>query len=244
MVDRGGTNVPPVLQSNAGPQRATQHTSGSRSGSGSGSSTFSNTRRSRSSASTEPPSEPKPPPRKKQNKRERGASTSQLADDDPKRQIALERNRVAASKCRKKKKEWVSELQETKAGLENHHQQLQREYNGLLDEVSLMKNELISHAHCNDPNIDLWLDNEAKRFVQRATERYGHTHPGAAGLSGFADMRAPSVASTRHSFDATMMSPSSVAASQAGSIGSTGGMNFDHMPDSVFDHNTGNCDGV
>ncbi|ROT38884.1 hypothetical protein SODALDRAFT_249026, partial [Sodiomyces alkalinus F11] len=88
-------------------------------------------------------------------------------DDHPKRQKVLERNRMAASKCRKKKKEWVSELQETKTGLENQHLQLQREYNGLLDEVSRMKNELISHAHCNDPNIDQWLDNEAKRFVQK-----------------------------------------------------------------------------
>lgn len=208
------------------------HTSGSgsrsASRSGSGSSTFSQPHRSRSSVSTEPstepPSEPPEPPKKKPNNKGKSRRSSSQAtaadDDDPKRQKVLERNRVAASKCRKKKKEWVSELQETKAGLETQHQQLQREYNGLLDEVSRMKNELITHAHCNDPNIDLWLDNEAKRFVQKATERYSHAAhaahappllpphqqpqpPAAAGPSGFTDVRTPSVASTRQSFDGT-----------------------------------------
>lgn len=45
------------------------------------------------------------------------------------------------------------------------------EYNGLVDEVTRMKNELMSHASCHDPNIDLWLENEARRFVQSSAER-------------------------------------------------------------------------
>ncbi|KAI0021902.1 hypothetical protein F4780DRAFT_255065 [Xylariomycetidae sp. FL0641] len=89
-----------------------------------------------------------------------------------KRDAFLERNRVAATKCRQKKKEWVSDLEETKLGLENVNSHLQMEYNGLLDEVSRIRAQLITHAHCNDPNINKWVENEAKRFVLSQSDRY------------------------------------------------------------------------
>lgn len=92
--------------------------------------------------------------------------------DDTKRDKFLERNRVAASKCRQKKKEWVNGLEETKNGLESQNSHLQLEYKGLLGEVSRMKNELMTHASCNDPNIDKWIENEARRFVESASNRY------------------------------------------------------------------------
>ena len=92
-------------------------------------------------------------------------------EDDAKRTKYLERNRVAASKCRQKKKEWVHDLEETKAELESKHTDLQREYNVLLDEVSKMKNHLMTHAGCNDQNIDQWIEIEARKFVQKTTHR-------------------------------------------------------------------------
>jgi len=123
------------------------------------------TQTSKSSRTTDPSDAS--PPRKKGK---RGKAPTQDMHDG-KRDKFLERNRIAASKCRQKKKEWVSELQETKQGLENQHAQLQMEYNGLVDEVTRMKNELMSHANCNDQNINLWLENEARRFVQVSAER-------------------------------------------------------------------------
>jgi hypothetical protein len=81
----------------------------------------------------------------------------------------LERNRVAASKCRQKKKEWVQDLEETKGDLEAQHMRLQREYTSLLSEATEMKNRLMVHAGCNDANIDMWIENQAKKFVLDAT---------------------------------------------------------------------------
>ena len=105
-------------------------------------------------------------------------------EDDPRRSKFLERNRVAASKCRQKKKEWMSQLEEHKFGLENEHSQLQIEYNGLVGEVSRMKNELMSHAGCNDANIDRWLQSEAQRFVQQTSNRYDQTYMGYGSPDG------------------------------------------------------------
>lgn len=92
-------------------------------------------------------------------------------EDDSKRNKYLERNRVAASKCRQKKKAWVSDLETQKSDLEAMHSNLQREYSSLVDQVTQLKNDLMIHAGCGDRNIDSWIETEAKRFVQRTTDR-------------------------------------------------------------------------
>lgn len=91
-------------------------------------------------------------------------------EDDSKRNKYLERNRVAASKCRQKKKAWVSDLETQKTELERKHSNLQHEYTGLVNEVTQLKNQLMAHAGCNDPRIDGWIETEAKRFVDRTTD--------------------------------------------------------------------------
>lgn len=82
------------------------------------------------------------------------------------RQRSLEKNRVAASKCRKRKKQWTENLEQKKSGLESVHAELQSEYMELLQETSELKNFLISHASCQDPNIDIWIKNEASKYVR------------------------------------------------------------------------------
>jgi hypothetical protein len=116
---------------------------------------------------------------------------------DVKRDKFLERNRVAASKCRQKKKEWVNDLEDQKFGLESQNSHLQMEYNGLLGEVSRMKNQIMAHANCKDRNIDKWIENEARRFVQTTSERYDREQrrypsvPGSAGGGSMYPMEAP-----------------------------------------------------
>lgn len=89
----------------------------------------------------------------------------------------LELNRIAASKCRQRKKEFVSDVEETKNALETQYRQLLAEVNGLQAEISQMKNQLMSHASCNGPKIDRWIENEAHKFVQN-TVRYGQAQTG------------------------------------------------------------------
>jgi len=116
------------------------------------------------SASTDiTPPDQEPPKKRKSRKAKKGAGA---VVEEHRRSKFLERNRLAASKCREKKKQFVSDLEETKIALERQNAHLHREYNGLLGEVSGLKHHLMTHAKCNDPNIDLWLNNEATRFVQ------------------------------------------------------------------------------
>jgi hypothetical protein len=120
----------------------------------------------------QPPAEPATKPRRRRASKEPSLKEEDEDEDDGlddsgKRSKFLKRNRIAASKCRQKKKEWVNQLQDTRVGLENENNALHRQYNGLVDELSTIKNQLMQHASCNDANIDQWLDNEAKKFVQR-----------------------------------------------------------------------------
>ncbi|KAI1753292.1 hypothetical protein F4782DRAFT_497437 [Xylaria castorea] len=98
--------------------------------------------------------------------------TGNPREREGKRRHFLQRNRVAAMKCRKKKKEWVNDLEETKCGLESQNTQLHMELEGLVDEASRIRAQLMVHANCNDANIDKWIENEAKRFVIGTGERY------------------------------------------------------------------------
>jgi bZIP transcription factor len=155
------------------------------------------TRKSLSSQSTAP-DEPEPEPAKTKSKTTTKNKKSKKSTQEPtpepteepaedgKRSKFLERNRVAASKCRQRKKQWMSGLQDTKNELETQHRQLQLEHSSLVNEVSSLKNQLMSHANCDDPNINLWINNEARRFVQSEAGRVsisqvmqGHVGPGA-----------------------------------------------------------------
>ncbi|KAL8400564.1 hypothetical protein RB594_000817 [Gaeumannomyces avenae] len=122
---------------------------------------------------------------KRRDRRRKGSKGSEHDGDekDPKRDSVLARNRVAALKCRKKKKVFVSELEEQRIGLEQKHHKLQTEYSTLLNEVTNIKSRLMDHASCNDPHIDNWLDLEARRFVQTTKERYSRTYGNTDGLT-------------------------------------------------------------
>ncbi|OTB07790.1 hypothetical protein M426DRAFT_8389 [Hypoxylon sp. CI-4A] len=134
------------------------------------------------------PAQAKPPNKKRRQQKQEDEEEEEEADDDDlevdstKRNKFLERNRVAATKCRQKKREWVSDLEETRFGLESQHNRLQIEYSSLKSQITQIKSELMEHANCNDSNINTWIENEAKRFVLGASERYdqmlanmGHT---------------------------------------------------------------------
>lgn len=88
-----------------------------------------------------------------------------------KRDVIKQRNRVAASKCRQKKKEKVDELKEMKSSLERRNSELQLEYQRLRQELGMVKRHLIRHTDCNDPNIDRWVENEAKCYVQKLVNK-------------------------------------------------------------------------
>ncbi|KAL6691490.1 hypothetical protein J3F84DRAFT_164113 [Trichoderma pleuroticola] len=164
----------------------------------------------------EPP--PPPPPSQKRKLARRGAAAKK--EDAAQRSKNLERNRIAASKCRQKKKEWVLELEETKSGMELRHNSLRVEYFALLDEVTRIKNQLMAHAACNDPNINFWIEKEALRYVERCMDPPGERRPSAAA-------NAPG--------SCTLPSPAESQRSQLESpMHKHEGINLDYMPDELL----------
>ncbi|TLS26480.1 hypothetical protein PpBr36_04485 [Pyricularia pennisetigena] len=154
--------------------------------------------------------------------RSRKTSPDADGDDDGKRSTVLERNRVAALKCRKKKKEFVQDLEEQCVELETTNHALQTEAQGLLNESNSMKNHLMDHASCKDPRIDNWLEFEAQRFVRESKERAMREQGGGLTYEKLIESVAPTTAtisSHRSSLSESMMATS--RRSRQGSAGSS-----------------------
>uniref|UniRef100_A0A3P9AKZ5 Cyclic AMP-dependent transcription factor ATF-2 n=1 Tax=Esox lucius TaxID=8010 RepID=A0A3P9AKZ5_ESOLU len=69
-------------------------------------------------------------------------------DPDEKRRKFLERNRAAASRCRQKRKVWVSSLEKKAEDLNAMNGQLQNEVTLLRSEVAQLKQLLLAHKDC------------------------------------------------------------------------------------------------
>lgn len=115
------------------------------------------------------------PPQKRKSRHTKSARSIKEEEEEDdgdgtpdKRQKFLEKNRIAASKCREKKKRWVHDLEHNKSELERQNFELRVEHRTLINDLSQTKSMLMNHSACKDPNIDRWLDNEARRIVQTA----------------------------------------------------------------------------
>ena len=116
------------------------------------------------------------PARKNKRRNKKGTAGDEDEEDDPKRNKYLERNRVAALKCRQKKTIWVRHLETQSTELGRKHSNLQQEYTRLINEVTQLKNQLMAHGACNDPNIDGWIESEAKRLVETINDSNIRVH--------------------------------------------------------------------
>ncbi|KAI0849247.1 hypothetical protein F5Y00DRAFT_69648 [Daldinia vernicosa] len=81
-----------------------------------------------------------------------------------------QRNRVAASKCRKKQKLANSELQERARVMSEQHNYLIAHKASLESEMLNLKNELLLHGSCGCDTITDYLMQAAKRFVRGREE--------------------------------------------------------------------------
>uniref|UniRef100_A0A3B4WTX2 Cyclic AMP-dependent transcription factor ATF-7 n=1 Tax=Seriola lalandi dorsalis TaxID=1841481 RepID=A0A3B4WTX2_SERLL len=79
-----------------------------------------------------------------------GGRRRRTADDDPdeRRQRFLERNRAAASRCRQKRKLWVSSLEKKAEELSTLNVSLSNEVSLLRNEVAHLKQLLLAHKDC------------------------------------------------------------------------------------------------
>ena len=102
----------------------------------------------------------------KRNRRyaSRGSNTTADTDKkqvDVKRSKFLERNRVAASKCRQKKKEWTQDLENRARELQKNNNSLRMMIESCRQEILFLKGELLKHDSCDCTHIQDFLKNGA-----------------------------------------------------------------------------------
>ncbi|KAJ5160123.1 Basic leucine zipper (bZIP) transcription factor atfB [Penicillium canariense] len=99
------------------------------------------------------------------------ASLSPDLDDCPRHQQPaarakfLERNRLAASKCRQKKKEHTQQLEFRYKEQSEKRERLVSEIARLRSEILSLKNEVLKHAQCGDEPIKLHLAQMVKKIT-------------------------------------------------------------------------------
>jgi bZIP transcription factor len=101
------------------------------------------------------------PPCQKRRGRKRKAPLSQ-AEEEVKRGKFLNRNRIAASKCRQKKKGWTHDLEEKKFKLSRENTALKGELEKLASELSSLKAALFLHSDCDYPAFQIWQGDQAR----------------------------------------------------------------------------------
>ncbi|KAL9113040.1 MAG: hypothetical protein Q9227_002652 [Pyrenula ochraceoflavens] len=101
---------------------------------------------------------------RKSNRKASTASNGESADE--KRSKFLERNRVAASKCRQKKKEWTENLEAKHREQQSIRRMLVEQRDSAKQEVLMLKDMLLTHSDCHHPALESWLSNSATHLAE------------------------------------------------------------------------------
>lgn len=83
---------------------------------------------------------------------------------EAKRRRFLERNRVAASKCRQKKKAWMADLEMEAREAQARSKQLKHCVSMFREEILQLKTELLKHNSCECTPIRQYLTSEANKL--------------------------------------------------------------------------------
>ena len=108
------------------------------------------------------------PPAGQKRRNQAKQRKSQKAPGLSRREKSLERNRVAASKCRQKKKEYTA-LLETQFKVQwQKKSQLDGELSSLRCQTLGLKNEVLRHAHCGDGRVKEHLTQMMQQIMHLA----------------------------------------------------------------------------
>ncbi|KAH6988699.1 hypothetical protein EDB80DRAFT_730737 [Ilyonectria destructans] len=84
---------------------------------------------------------------------------------DPQRQRILESNRIAATKCRLRKRDKASALASRKQAMEDRNRYLSTCFDQLTTEIYHLKTQLLQHTDCKCIIIQKYIANEARKSV-------------------------------------------------------------------------------
>ncbi|KAL8737283.1 MAG: hypothetical protein Q9181_001837 [Wetmoreana brouardii] len=103
------------------------------------------------------------PKRSRKNGRNANAPNGQATSsaEEVRRHKFLERNRIAASKCRQKKKEWTQNLETRARELAKENNSLRLMIDSMRDEMLFIKGEMLKHTSCACDDIQDWLKSSA-----------------------------------------------------------------------------------
>ena len=100
-------------------------------------------------------------PKRKTRRKQKNTDLNSPAEFE-KRTKFLERNRVAAAKCRQKRKEWITDLNDRVRKLQQNKALSSQLVHFLKEEVLFLKGELLKHSSCGCPHIKAYLQNLIK----------------------------------------------------------------------------------
>lgn len=113
---------------------------------------------------------PEPPPKRTRKNAAQSAPDDQTVDVNDLEQIRrsrfLERNRVAASKCRQKKKVWIDKLELQLREQHARRNSLQLLVESLKNEAFYLKVEMMAHTRCSNPSIKRRIEQDPDAFKE------------------------------------------------------------------------------
>ncbi|KAL9005666.1 MAG: hypothetical protein Q9188_001572 [Gyalolechia gomerana] len=132
-------------------------------------------KRKRYSASTS--SKDSPSKRSRKYGRSTDSSNGQAPSgvEEVRRSKFLERNRIAASKCRQKKKEWTQNLENRAREQAKENQSLRMMLDSLRDEMLFLKTEMLKHTTCSCEEIQVWVKSGAGSLVTSPIVKAEHS---------------------------------------------------------------------
>lgn len=134
---------------------------------------------------------PTPPPRRRRSK-----LASSSIDSKPRlsrHEQSLERNRLAASRCRQKKKEGTQRLETRFREQAQKKRQLEGDITGLRSEVLGLKNEILKHA--------LYDDGRVGRQMARIMQQITQGEPATVGASSLSSIPGDSISEESYADD-------------------------------------------
>lgn len=117
---------------------------------------------------------------------------------DPRRRRILERNRIAATKCRLRKRDEADALASREQAMEDHHRYLSTCFESLTAEIYQLKTQLLQHTDCDCSLIQKYITNEAKKSVEglMSCSTAFHAYGDCASPGRIDSTRASSIADT------------------------------------------------
>lgn len=122
----------------------------------------------------EPPSEEEPEPMKAGD--QFNANGKKMTDEE-KRKNFLERNRVAALKCRQRKKQWLQNLQTKVEMYTTENDQLSGQISQLREEIVALKTMLLAHKDCPVTHQQQQMGVVPFNMHQQMDGQYQQVHP-------------------------------------------------------------------